>query len=315
LEMSNDELERDVATAEMDVKAAEADFTSLHVRLEKEGLDQKAALATVQAEHSQAKLEEQMDEELARDGLISERQLQLSRSTAQELTTRLEIENKRLEINSEAVDAQLAAQTARVDQMRAIARLKQSQLDALRVRAGTAGVLALLPVEVGQQVAPGTNLARVADPTRLKAEIKIPETQAKDIAIGQLASVDTHNGVINGRVARIDPAVQEGSVTVDVSLDAALPPGARPDLSVDGTIELERLDDVLYVGRPAFGQENSLVGMFKLTADGTRAVRSQVRLGRSSVMAVEVLEGLQPGDQVIVSDMSTWDEFDSVRLR
>jgi HlyD family secretion protein len=269
----------------------------------------------VQANHSQAKLEEQMDEELAREGLISDRQLQLSRSTAQELTTRLEIENRRLEINSEAVEAQLAAQAARLDQVRGSARLKQSQLDALRVRAGASGVLALLPVEVGQQVTPGANLARVANPEHLKAEIKIPETQAKDILIGQLASVDTHNGVIDGRVVRIDPAVQEGSVTVDVSLNGALPAGARPDLSVDGTIELERLEDVLYVGRPAFGQENSLVGMFKLTDGGTRAVRSQVRLGRSSVMAVEVLEGLQPGDQVIVSDMSAWDGFDSVRLR
>lgn len=314
LEMSNEELERDVATAEMEVKATEADYTSLRVRLEKEVLDQKASFAMVQANYSRAKLEEQMNEQLAMDRLISNRQLQLSRSTAQELATRLEIETTRVEISSEAVEAQLAAQAARVDQVRAIARLKRNQLDGLHVRAGTTGVLALLPVEVGQQVTPGTNLARVANPEQLKAEIKIPETQAKDIAVGQNASIDTHNGIISGRVSRIDPAVQEGSVTVDVALDGPLPTGARPDLSVNGTIELERLEDVLYVGRPAFGRDTGLVSMFRLADGGERAVRVQVSLGSSSVMAVEVLEGLQPGDEVILSDMSAWDELESIRL-
>ncbi len=314
LEMSNEELERDVATAEMEVKAAEADYTSLRVRLEKEVLDQKASFAMVQANYSRAKLEEQMNEQLATDRLISNQQLQLSRSTAQELATRLEIETTRVEISSEAVEAQLAGQAARVDQVRAIARLKRNQLDGLHVRAGTTGVLALLPVEVGQQVTPGTNLARVANPEQLKAEIKIPETQAKDIAVGQNASIDTHNGIISGRVSRIDPAVQEGSVTVDVALDGALPTGARPDLSVNGTIELERLEDVLHVGRPAFGRDTGLVSMFRLADGGERAVRVQVSLGSSSVMAVEVLEGLEPGDEVILSDMSAWDELESIRL-
>ncbi len=314
LEMSNEELERDVATAEMEVKATEADYTSLRVRLEKEVLDQKASFAMVQANYSRAKLEEQMNEQLATDRLISNRQLQLSRSTAQELATRLEIETTRVEISSEAVEAQLAAQAARVDQVRAIARLKRNQLDGLHVRAGTTGVLALLPVEVGQQVTPGTNLARVANPEQLRAEIKIPEAQAKDIAVGQNASIDTHNGIISGRVSRIDPAVQEGSVTVDVALDGPLPTGARPDLSVNGTIELERLEDVLYVGRPAFGKDTGLVSMFRLADGGERAVRVQVSLGSSSVMAVEVLEGLQPGDEVILSDMSAWDELESIRL-
>ncbi len=314
LEMSNEELERDVATAVMEVKATEADYTSLRVRLAKEVLDQKASFAMVQANYSRAKLEEQMNEQLATDRLISNRQLQLSRSTAQELATRLEIETTRVEISSEAVEAQLAAQAARVDQVRAIARLKRNQLDGLHVRAGTTGVLALLPVEVGQQVTPGTNLARVANPEQLKAEIKIPETQAKDIAVGQNASIDTHNGIISGRVSRIDPAVQEGSVTVDVALDGPLPTGARPDLSVNGTIELERLEDVLYVGRPAFGRDTGLVSMFRLADGGERAVRVQVSLGSSSVMAVEVLEGLQPGDEVILSDMSAWDELESIRL-
>ena len=315
LEMSNEELERDVATAEMEVKAAEADYTSLRVRLAKEVLDQKASFAMVQANYSRAKLEEQLNDQLATDRLISNRQLQLSRSTAQELATRLEIETTRVEISSEAVEAQLAAQAARFDQVRAIARLKRNQLDGLHVRAGTTGVLALLPVEVGQQVTSGTNLARVANPEQLKAEIKIPETQAKDIAVGQNASIDTHNGIISGRVSRIDPAVQEGSVTVDVALDGPLPTGARPDLSVNGTIELERLEDVLYVGRPAFGRDRGLVSMFRLTDGGQRAVRVQVSLGSSSVMAVEVLQGLEPGDEVILSDMSAWDELESIRLQ
>ncbi len=314
LEMSNAELERDVATAEMEVKAAEADHTSLRVRLEKEILDQRAAQATVQANYSQATLEAQRNEELAKNGLISDIELQLSKSKAQELATRFEIEKKRREISSEAVQAQLAAQEARVDQYRAMARLKQEQMASLRVRAGKAGVLALLQVEVGQQVTPGTNLARVANPERLKAEIRIPETQAKDVQIGQPAIVDTHNGVISGHVIRIDPAVQEGSVTVDVAFKDALPKGARPDLSVDGTVELERLEDILYVGRPAFGQEQSLVGLFKLEDEGARASRVQVHFGRTSVNAVEILKGLQDGDEVIISDMSAWDAFDRVRL-
>jgi HlyD family secretion protein len=315
LEMSNAELERDVATGRMDVKAAEADYTSLRVRLEKEILDQRALLASIQAAHSQAILEAQLNEQLAQDGLISDLQLQLSKNTAQELTTRLEIEEKRLEISSEAVEAQLAAQTARMDQVRAIARLKETQLDALRVRAGTKGVLALLPVEVGQQVTPGTNLARVANPEQLKAEIKIPETQAKDVVIGQAAEVDTRNGVIAARVVRIDPAVVDGSVTVDLALDSPLPRGARPDLSVDGTIELERLENVLYIGRPAFGQEKSTVGIYRLENGGARASRLQVQIGRASVNAVEVLGGLSDGDQVILSDMSAWDGFDHLRIQ
>ena len=314
LELSNPELEREVVDAEMAVKAAEADYTSLRVKLEKDVLDQKAALATVQANYRQATLEAKLNEELGQEGLIAELQLKVSQGKAEELTTRYEIEQKRLEISNEAVEAQLAAQAVRVDQFRAVARLKQNQLASLKVRAGTRGVLALLQVEVGQQVAPGTSLARVANPTRLKAEIKIPETQAKDIQIGQPASVDTHNGEIAGHVVRIDPAVIDGSVTIDVGLEGALPKGARPDLSVDGTVELEHLEDILYVGRPAFGQEKSLVGLFKLDDGGTRASRIQVQFGRSSVNSVEILNGLNAGDKVIISDMSAWDTFDHVRL-
>lgn len=314
LELSNPELEREVVDAEMAVKAAEADYTSLRVRLQKEALDQKAALATVQANHNQATLEAQLNEGLAKEGLISDLQLKVSQGKAQELATRYEIETQRLAINSEAVEAQLAAQAARVDQYRALARLKQDQRAALAVRAGTQGVVALLSAEVGQRVTPGSSLARVANPEHLKAEIKIPETQAKDIQIGQRAAIDTYNGVIEGHVVRIDPAVQGGTVTVDVSLDGTLPRGARPDLSVDGTIELERLENALYVGRPALGQETGLVGLFKLQDGGARASRVQVRLGRTSVTSVEVLEGLNEGDEVIVSDMSAWDIFDTVRL-
>jgi HlyD family secretion protein len=259
-------------------------------------------------------LQAELHGQLAKDGLISTLALKVSESQAEELTTRYQIEKERLEINNEAVVAQLAAQQARVDQHKAMARLKQAQLDSLRVRAGTRGVLALLPVEVGQQVAPGANLARVANPERLKAEIKIPETQAKDVQIGQLAAVDTHNGIIAGRVARMDATVLEGSVTVDVVLEEALPKGARPELSVDGTIELERLENVLHVARPAFGQGNSQVSLFRLLEQGNRAARVRVQFGRTSVNLVEILEGLNEGDQVIVSDMSAWDSFDQVRI-
>jgi HlyD family secretion protein len=246
--------------------------------------------------------------------LISDLQLKVSESQAQELTTRYEIEKERLEINNEAVQAQLAAQQARVDQYKAMAQLKRRQLDSLKVRAGTRGVLALLPVEVGQQVAPGTNLARVANPERLKAEIKIPETQAKDVQIGQSAAVDTHNGIIPGHVVRIDPAVLDGSVAVDIALEGELPRGARPDLSVDGVVELERLENVLHVGRPAFGQGNSQVSLFRLSEEGGRATRVRVLFGRTSVNMVEILEGLSEGDQVIVSDMSSWDSSEQLRI-
>ena len=314
VEMSNAELERDVSTAELAVRAAEADHTNLRVQLEKEILDQKSVLATVQADYSQATIEAQLNEELAQDGLISALQLRLSKSTAQALTTRFEIEKSRVDISTEAVRAQLAAQAARVDQYRAIAQLKRGQKASLKVRAGKAGVLALLLVEVGQQVKSGTDLARIANPEQLKAVIKITETQAKDIQIGQLARVDTHNGIVSGHVVRIDPAVQGGSMTVDVTLDEPLPKGARPDLSVDSTIELENLEDVLYVGRPVFSQEKSWVGLFRLEEESESAARVQVQFGRMSVNSIEVLGGLNVGDRVILSDMSAWDDFERVRL-
>lgn len=314
LELSNPELEQAAVEAEMQLKAAEADYANLRVQLESQLLNQRAQAATVQAEYSQAKLQAEANEELAKDRLISMLTLRLSKVRAEELATRHQLEQERLAISSESVKAQLLAQQARVEQIRALYQLRRQQVDRLKVRPGLSGVLQQLPVEVGQQVTPGTNLARVADPGRLKAEVRIAETQAKDIQIGQSAAIDTRNGIIPGHVMRIDPAVRNGTVTVDVALDGPLPKGARPDLSVDGTIEIERLDDVIYVGRPAFGQERSLVGLFKLVEGGNDAVRVQVRLGRSSVNTIEIVDGLQPGDRVILSDMSAWDAHDRIRL-
>jgi len=314
LELSNPQLEQETLNAEWDWKASEASYQDIKVRLESQHLNQEAEAARVESDYRQAVMRAEANENLAKLGLVPELNLKLEKVTAEQLGHRIEIEGKRLEKSLESISAQLAVQRARVEQLRAVFELKKSQLDQLKVRAGMYGVLQIVPVEVGQQVAPGTNLARVADPTRLKAELKIPETQAKDVQIGQSASVDTRNGIIPGQVVRIDPAVQSGTVTVDAELIGELPRGARPDLSVDGTIELERLDDVVYVGRPVQGQPGSLIGLFKLSPDGREALRVQVRLGRSSVNTIEVVEGLQPGDQVILSDMSAQDAFDRIRL-
>lgn len=314
LELSNPELEQAALEAELQVKGAEAELADLRVRLERQLLDLKAVAASVQAEYSQAKLRAEADEELAREGLISSLDVKLSRVRAEELATRNEIEQKRLSISSESIQAQLAVQQARVDQLRALYQLRRSQVESLRVRPGIAGVLQQMQVEVGQRVVPGTILAKVAEPGRLKAELKIAETQAKDIQIGQRATIDTRNGVVPGRVVRTDPAVQNGTVTVDVALEGSLPKGARPDLSVDGTIEIENLEDVVYVGRPAYGQPYSTIGLFRLESDGQHAVRTQVKLGRTSVNSVQILDGLQVGDKVILSDMSAWDAFDRIRL-
>jgi len=314
LELSNPQLEQETLNAEWDWKAAEASFQDLKVRLESQHLNQQAEAARVESEYRQAVMRAEANENLAKLGLVPELNLKLEKVTAQQLANRIEIEKKRLDKDNESIKAQLDVQRARVEQLRAIYDLKKSQLEQLKVRAGMHGVLQIVPVEVGQQVAPGTNLARVADPTRLKAELKIAETQAKDIQIGQPASVDTRNGVIPGKVVRIDPAVQNGTVTVDAELIGELPRGARPDLSVDGEIELERLEDVVYVGRPVQGQPGSLIGLFKLSADGREAERVQVRLGKSSVNTIEIVEGLKPGDQVILSDMSAQDAFDRIRL-
>jgi HlyD family secretion protein len=313
LELSNPELEQSVLSDQLAYKAAQAQFESRKADLESELLNQRAGTARVEAEYRQAALQLEANETLWKDQLISEIQLKQSRSQAQELQNRFQIEQKRLEIAAQNVNAQMAPQQAEVDRLRTLYELRRRQLDELKVRAGIAGTLQVVPVEVGQQVQAGTNVARVANPKSLKAELRIAETQTKDIAIGQVASIDTRNGVVEGKVSRIDANATNGTVGVDVSLVGELPPGARPDLSVDGTVELERLTNVVFVGRPAFGQEQSTVGLFKLL-EGGEAVRVNVRLGRSSVNTIEILEGLQPGDQVILSDMSQFDSFDRVRL-
>jgi HlyD family secretion protein len=315
LELSNDELQQSTMDATWQRKASEAELTNVRARLQSDLLTTRANAATVQSDYNQAKLQVQTNEELFKFGLTSELILKLSQVRAQELGGRNLIEQERVATFKNAAEAQIAVQQARVEQLRALEQLKHTQIEALRVRAGVAGVLQLVPVEVGQRFTPGTNLARVADPSRLKAQVRIAETQAKDIQIGQLASVDTRNGVVEGKVARIDPSVVNGTVTVDVVFEGPLPQGARPDLTVDGTIEIERLAEVIYLGRPAFGQERSTVGLFLLTDGGQGARRVQVKLGRSSVNTIEILEGLQPGDQVILSDMSAQDNYDRIRLR
>jgi HlyD family secretion protein len=315
LELSNPQVEQAAQDAVLQLKAEEANLSSLRVTLQNDLLAQKASAATVDSDYAQAKMQYEMNEELAKDKLVPDIVLRQSKVKADELNTRRQIEETRLKQTEDTVQIRLSAQQSKVDQARALATLRHNELEALHVRAGFAGVLQLVPVDVGAQVAPGTNLARVADPSKLKAELKIAETQAKDIQIGQPAEIDTRNGVVMGKVSRIDPSVQNGTVTVDASIDGALPKGARPDLSVDGTIELERLEDVLFMGRPAFGQEQSVVGLFKIDADGSYAMRTQVKLGRNSVNTVEVLSGLKVGDRVILSDMSQFDAFDRIRLK
>jgi len=314
LQMSNPQLSQEALDADWKLKAAEADYKNLQVTLASQVLAQKSQSAEAQSDYSQAKRQADIDTQLAKLGVISELTQKDSSEKAAELETRNEIEKQRLTNSNEVLTAQLQAKQAEVEEFRALAQLKQSQLDHLTVRAGIDGVLQEQTLRIGQYVTLGTILAKVVQPQRLKAELKIAETQAKDIQIGQPASVDTHNGIIAGHVTRIDPSVVNGTVTVDVALDGALPQGARPDLSVDGTIDLEKMDNVLYVGRPAFGQEQSTVGMFKLEPDGSNAVRVQVRLGRSSVNTVEILQGLKEGDQVVLSDMSRWDNYDRIRL-
>ncbi|HXV59965.1 MAG TPA: efflux RND transporter periplasmic adaptor subunit [Vicinamibacteria bacterium] len=314
LELSNPELEQELRDAEFQLRAQEAELADLRVRLESQLLNQRAGAATVASEYNQARLQAEADERLFAEKLIGELIQKRSRVRADELETRNELEQQRLQIASASVEAQLAAKRATVEQFRALYELRRSQREALTVRAGIEGVLQELAVEVGQEVTPGANLARVAQPDKLKAQLRIAETQARDIEVDQKAIIDTRNGLIEGRVMRIDPAVREGTVTVDVQLVGELPKGARPDLSVDGTIELERLADVLYVGRPAYGQAESTIGLFKLLDDGETAVRTQVRLGRSSVNTIEVIGGLTEGDEVILSDTSAWDAYDRIRL-
>jgi HlyD family secretion protein len=314
LEMTNPQVEQAALDAQLQLKAAEAAYQSLRVRLDSELMNQKAGAATVTQDYSQAKLQAETDKALYDLGVISGLTYRSSKGKADELTTRNGLEEQRLTIAEKAIITQMAEQQARVDQMRTLAALKQKQLNDMKVRAGIDGVLVDLPLQVGQHVTPGTMLGRVVQPNHLIAELKIAETQARDVQIGEPASVDTHNGVVAGTVMRVDPAVQNGTVTVDVTLTGELPKGARPDLSVDGTVDLERLADVIYVGRPAFGQENSTISLFRLDPDTKGAVRVPVKVGRASVNSIQVMEGLHEGDTVILSDMSRWDNTDRIKL-
>ena len=314
LQLSSPDFEQSAHDAELQATAAEAELTTLRANLQRELLDQESTTAKVRSDYEQAKMERQTNDQLNKNGLIAALQYKTSKVKEDELANRNQIEEKRLQFSRDSIDPQLASKQAAVDQAKQLAKLKSDQVEALHVRAGMSGVLQQLPVEIGQRVKVGDNLARVADPTKLKAQVKIAETQAKDIQIDQKATIDTRNGVVNGHVIRVDPAVEQGTVTVDVAIDGELPKGARPDLSVDGTIELERLNDVIYVGRPAFGQENNTVGIFKLVAGSNEAVRTPVKLGKSSVNTIEIMNGLQPGDQVILSDTSAWDSHERIRL-
>ncbi len=314
MELSNPTLVQSAVDAGMQYKAAAAKLEDLKVTLQNQLLAQRANAAGIHAQYEQAKMRYDTDALLAKEGLGAEINAKLSKVSAEQLANQDMIEKQRTEILQESMKAQMAGQEAEVDRMKTLSDLKKNQVDSLHVRAGIEGVVQLVPVDVGAQVTAGTNLARVAEPRKLKAELKIAETQAKDVAIGQLASIDTHNGIIPGHVIRIDPSVQQGTVTVDVKLDGPLPQGARADLSVDGTVEIERLNDILYVGRPVQGQSDSTVGLFKLVGDGKEAVRVPVKLGKSSVNTIEILGGLKEGDQVILSDMSAQDRVDRIRL-
>jgi len=315
VELSNPQMEQQATDADFQVKAAEADEENLKVKLESDTMTQKSAIATINAQYSQAKLQLDADEKLGEQKLIAELQLKISRVSVQDLANRLKVEQERLAVTAKSTKAQLNAASSRLDQLRALAKLKREQVDALKVRAGSAGVLQQVSVQVGQQVTPGLNLARVADPQSLKAVLRVAETQIKDVRVGQPVVVDTRNGLIQGQVTRIDPAAREGTFEIDASLNGPLPPSARPDLSVDGTIELERLKDVLKVGRPAFGQAQQTIGMFVLTPDGSEAERKTVRLGRNSVSQIEILDGLKEGDRVIISDTSQLDNYPRIRIR
>jgi HlyD family secretion protein len=314
LELSDAQLQHDEIDAEYAFKAAQADLANLKVQLANNLMTQKSAAADIESQYQQANLQADVDRQLFEQQLQSEVISKKSTVAAQQLAIKEQLVQEQLKIAGDAAKAQIAAQEAHLEQQRVLYELKKQQVDSLRVRAGLAGVLSAVSVEVGQQVAPGTNLVRVADTSRLKATIQIQETQAKDVAIGQKATIDTHNGTANGRITRVDAAVVNGTVAVDVSFDGPQPPDARPDLSVDGTIELERLPNILYIGRPVQGQQKSTVGLFKMLDGGKEAVRVSVELGRSSVTTIEVLRGLQEGNQVILSDMSVWDAYDRVRL-
>jgi len=322
MELSNPTLTQNMVAAEYDLKQAEANLADLNVTLQSTTFDKQAAAAQINSDLADAKLAADRDAQLSKLGLIPELDVKLSQSKARQLEFRNQLEEKRLGIIPQSVEAQLAAQRVKIDQFKAVYALRKQQVDQLRVRANVTGMLQQLgnnapgtpPLESGQNVLAGSILAKVAQQDKLKAQIRITETEAKDVTLGQIASIDTRNGIIPGKVIRMDPAAVNGTVLVDVALSGALPPGARPDLSVDGTVDIERLADVVYVGRPTAGQPNSTISLFKYGPDGRTASRVTVKLGRASVNAIEVLGGLNVGDKVILSDMSAMDSHDKIQL-
>ncbi|HEY7530153.1 MAG TPA: HlyD family efflux transporter periplasmic adaptor subunit [Gemmatimonadota bacterium] len=314
LELSNPDVQLEALEAQRQLAVAEAEYLNRKATLETQMLANQSAAATVEAEYLDAQRRAEASAELAEKGLIADLEAKQMRERAAELEKRHVIEGKRVDVSTQTISAQLAVQRAQIERLRAIAEFREGHVQSMQVVAGAKGIVQELPLEVGQWAAPGTTLAKVVEPGRLKAELRIPETQAKDVTVGQRASIDTRNGIVEGHVVRVDPAVQQGTVTVEARLDGPLPRGARPDLSVDGTIEIERLTDVLFVGRPAYGQGESTVGIFRLGPDGDEASRVQVRLGRASVNTIEVVGGLDEGDRVILSDMSSWDAVDRIRL-
>jgi HlyD family secretion protein len=312
--LSNPDLTQTVREAELAYKSAQAAYDNRKAELESSLLSQEANVASIDAQYKQAALDLEANETLFKENLVPDLTVKQKRSTADDLKNRLAVEQHRLKITNEGMTSQLAPQEADVNQKRSAWDLSRQKLEDLKVKAGMSGTLTVVPVERGSQVSPGTNLARVANPNLLKAELRIAETQTKDIRIGQYAEVDTRNGVVKGHVTRMDPSSTGGTVGVDVSMDEPLPGGARADMSVDGTIQLEKLENIIYVGRPAFGQENSTVTIFKVQPSG-EAIATKVKLGRASVNTIEVVEGLNPGDQVILSDMSQYDAYDRVQLK
>ncbi len=314
LELSNPDVQLEALESERQLAVAQAERVNLHATLAGNRLNQEGTVAAARAAFLDAKRNAEAAETLAVKQLISANEASRARERVEELATRYKVEQERLQVLTQAADSQVALQEAQVGRLRAVTDFQRGRIRSMIVKAGAAGTLQELSLEVGQWAQSGAQLARIVEPGRLKAVLRIPETLAKDVTIGQPAAIDTRNGIVHGRVSRIDPAVLNGTVTVDVSLDGEMPRGARPDLSVDGTIQVERLDNVLHVGRPAYGQAGSTVGLFKLVEGGTAAVRTNVRLGRTSVNTVEVLGGLQAGDKVIISDMSRWDGFDRVRV-
>jgi len=315
VELSNPDVERQALEAQRQLTAAEAELTTLRTNLQNQLLTQQGAVAQIQAQFNQAQRQAQSAEALARQNMVSSQELATARDNAADLQTRLNVERQRLDYMRGSMRQQIAGQEGQVTMLRRLAAFNQTQIASMQVRSPQAGVLQELPVELGQWVNSGATLAKVVQPGTLKAVLRIPETQAKDLAVGQPASIDTRNGVVPGRVTRIDPAAQNGTVTVDVALTGPLPRGARPDMSVDGTVDLERLGDVLHVGRPAYGQAESTVGMFRLLPGGHEAERVSVQLGRGSATAVEIVRGLNPGDVIILSDMSQYDAAERVRLK